>query len=46
MTLRDGMRRRLRWGFRMGHTCTTMADPSQNMAKSTAYVKIISIRLK
>ena len=32
--------------FRMGDTCTTMADPCQSMAKSTAYVKIISIRLK
>ena len=33
MTQRDGMGRELEGGFRMGNTCTPMADSSQCMAK-------------
>ena len=35
MTLRDGMGRELGVGFRMGNTCTPMADSCQCMAKTT-----------
>jgi len=35
MTLRDGMGREGGGGFRMGNTCTPMADSCQCMAKST-----------
>ena len=35
MTLKDGMGREVREGFRMGNTCTPMADSSQCMAKPT-----------
>jgi len=34
MTLRDGMGRERRGGFRMGNTCTPMADSCQCMAKT------------
>ena len=34
-TLRDGMRREEGGGFRMGDTCTPMADSCQCMAKTT-----------
>ena len=33
MTLRDGMGREVGGGFRLGSTCTPMADSSQCMAK-------------
>ena len=33
MTLRDGMGREMGGGFRMGDTCTSMADSGQCMAK-------------
>ena len=36
MTLRDGMGREVGEGFRMGNTCTPMADSCQCMAKTTA----------
>jgi len=36
MTLRDGMVREVGEGFRMGNTCTPMADSCQCMAKTTA----------
>ena len=36
MTLRDGMGREVGRGFRMGDTCTPMADLSQCMAKTLA----------
>ena len=36
MTLRDGMGREVGEGFRMGNTCTPMADSCQCMAKPTA----------
>ena len=35
MTLRDGMGRDVGGGFRMGNTCTPMADSCQYMAKPT-----------
>jgi len=35
MTLRDGMGREVGGGFRMGDTCTPMADSCQCMAKTT-----------
>ena len=34
-TLRDGMGREVRGGFRLGDTCTPMADSCQCMAKTT-----------
>ena len=34
-TLRDGMRREVGREFRMGNTCTTMADSCEGMAKTT-----------
>ena len=33
-------------GFRMGNTCTPMADSCQCMAKPLQYCKIISLQLK
>ena len=35
MTLRDEMGREVVEGFRMGNTCTPMADSCQCMAKTT-----------
>ena len=35
MTQRDGMGRDMGGGFRMGNTCTIMADSYQCMAKNT-----------
>ena len=35
MTLRDGKGREVGGGFRMGNTCTPMADSCQCRAKST-----------
>ena len=45
---RDGMRREVGGGFRMGNTCTPMADSCQCMAKKTPlqYCKVISFQLK
>ena len=40
MTLRDGMGREVGEGFRMGDTCTSMADLCQCMAKTTTILKI------
>ena len=31
-------------GFRMGNTCTPVADPSQCMAKPIQYCKVISLQ--
>ena len=41
MTLRDGMVHEVGEGFRMGNTCTPMADSCQCMARTTTilYVK-------
>ena len=33
-------------GFRMGDTCTPMADSCQCMAKPPQYCKVISLQLK
>ena len=33
-------------GFRMGNTCTTMANSCQCMAKPLQYCKVISLQLK
>ena len=33
-------------GFRMGNTCTSVADSCQCMAKPIQYCKIISLQLK
>ena len=46
MTLRDGMGREVGGGFRMGNTCTPMAESYQCMAKSLQYCKVISFQLK
>ena len=46
MTLRDGMGRELGAGFRMGNTCTPMADSCQCMAKALQYCKVLSLQLK
>ena len=35
MTLRDGIGREVEVGFRMGNTCTPMAESCQCMAKTT-----------
>ena len=35
MTLRDGMDREVGAGFKMGNTCTPVADSCQCMAKTT-----------
>ena len=35
MTLKDGMGRAARGGFRMGDTCTPIADSCEYMAKPT-----------
>ena len=45
MTLRDGMGRDMGGRFRMGNTCTPMADSCQCMAKPLQYYKIISLQL-
>ena len=37
---------RVRRGFRMGNTCTPMADSCQCMAKPLQYCKVISLQLK
>ena len=39
MTWRDGMGREVGGGFRMGNTCTPIADSSQCMAKPIHIVK-------
>ena len=41
MTLRDGMGREVGGGFRVGNTCTPMADSCQCMAKPLQYYKVI-----
>ena len=40
MTQRDGMGREVGVGFRMGNTCTSMADSGQCMAKPIQYCKV------
>ena len=43
---RDGMGREEGGGFRMGNTCTPMAESCQCMAKPLQYCKVISFQLK
>ena len=40
MTLRDGMGREVGMGFRMGNTCTPVADACWCMAKPIQYCKV------
>ena len=46
MTQRDGMRREVGGGFRMGNMCTPVMDSCQRMAKPIQYCKVISLQLK
>ena len=46
MTQREGMGREVGGAFRMGNSCTPMADSSQCMAKPIQYGKVISLQLK
>jgi len=46
MTQRDGMGREVGGGFRMGNTCTPVADSCQCLAKPIQYSKVISLQLK
>ena len=45
MTQRDGMGSEVGGGFRMGNTCTPMADSCWCMAKPIQYCKVISLQL-
>ena len=42
----DAMGREVGGGFRMGNTCTPVADSCQCMAKPIQYCKVISLQLK
>ena len=46
MTQRDGMGRQAGGGFRMGNTCTPVADSCQFMANSIQHCKVINLQLK
>jgi len=46
MTQKDGMRREVGEEFRMGDTCTPMADSCECMAEPLQYCKVISFQLK
>ena len=46
MTHRNGMGREVGGGFRMGSTCTPVADSCRCMAKPIQYCKVISLQLK
>ena len=46
MTQRDGMGREVGGEFRMGNTCTPVADSCQCMAKPLQYCKVICLQLK
>ena len=46
MTQRDGMGREVRGGFRIGNTCTPMADSCWCMAKPIQYCKVINPQKK
>jgi len=43
MTQRDGMGRELGGGFRMGNTCTLVADSCECMAKPIQYCNVVSL---
>ena len=42
----DGTGREVGGGFRMGNTCTPVADSCQCMAKPVQYCKVIGLQLK
>ena len=44
MTQRDGRGREVGGGFRMGNTCTPVANSYQYMAKPIQYCKVISLQ--
>ena len=46
MTLRDGMGREVGGGYRMGDTCTLVADSCECIAKTTTICKVIGLQLK
>ena len=46
MTLRDGMGRDVGRRFKMGNTCTPVADSCQCMAKPPQYYKAVSLQIK
>ena len=46
MTQRDGVRREVAGGSRMGNTCTPMADSCQCMAKPIQYCKVKKKKVK
>ena len=46
MTLRGGMGREVGGEFRIGGTCTPMADSCLCMGKPLQYCKVISLQLK
>ena len=46
MTQREEMGREVGRGFRMGNTCTPVADSCQCMAKPQQYCKVISLQSK
>ena len=46
MTQRDGLGREVGGGFRMGNTCTPVADSCQYMAKPIQYCKVINLQIK
>ena len=46
MTQRGGMGREVGGGFRIGNTCTPVADSCWCMAKPIQYCKVISLQLK
>ena len=46
MTQRDGTGREEREGFRIGNTCTPVADSCWCMAKPIQYYKVINLQLK
>ena len=46
MTRRDGTGREVGGGFRMGNTCTPVADSCRCVAESIQYCKVISLQFK
>ena len=46
MTQRDGMGKEVGGGFRMGNTCTLVADSCQCMTKPIQCCKVISLQKK
>ena len=46
VTQRDGIRREVGGGFRMGNTCIPVVDSCRCMAKPIHYFKVINLQLK